>query len=139
MSRLFDALKRGKSSPDEPEQAKDQSSSGESSELTSNLNSTLDGSGPVPKRRRPNFSRLGVPEWYADDPPLLQAMTGTAPPPELPAFSSAHFAIMHAMAAVKQPWFGLMLYNHGPANHSMPVYHNGGSKSCLHNCNFRIV
>ncbi|KAF7348457.1 hypothetical protein MVEN_01362700 [Mycena venus] len=132
MSRLFDALKRGKSSPDEHGEARNDASSvkssgGESAESISSLDSTLAGASgaPVPKRRRPHVSRLGVPEWYADDPPPLQAMPGTALPPELPAFSCAHSTVMHATAAGKQPWLGLVLYNHGPASHSMPVYHNG--------------
>ncbi|KAJ7265952.1 hypothetical protein B0H12DRAFT_1100278 [Mycena haematopus] len=95
-------------------------------ESMSSFYSTLTGSGPrVPKRRRADFSTLGVPEWYADDPPPLQAMPGTATPSEMPPFSIAHGTVMHATDAGVGPWLGVVLYNHAPTTHSMPMYHNG--------------
>ncbi|KAF7330893.1 hypothetical protein MVEN_02428800 [Mycena venus] len=145
MSLLRDVLKRGKPSPNGPgdgslpisskrnmkSYASSVKSSGGASmrslaESISSFYSTLTGSGPrVPKRRRADISRLGVPEWYADEPPPLQAMPGTAPPSEAPAFSIAHSRVMHATDANVEPWLSVVLYSHAPATNPMPMYHNG--------------
>ncbi|KAK7061279.1 hypothetical protein R3P38DRAFT_2828582 [Favolaschia claudopus] len=142
MSLLRDVLKRGrKASGDQnlplsskksiKKYASSVKSSGGASmrsiaESISSFYSTITGSGPrVPKRRRPDYSRLGVPEWYADEPPPLQPMPGTAPLSEIPAFSIAHSTLMHATDVGVKPWLGLVLYSHAPAINPMPMYHNG--------------
>lgn len=146
MSLLRDVLKRGKPSPNgsgdgklplsSKRNMKSYASSVKSSggasmrslaESISSFYSTLTGSGPrVPKRRRADFSRLGVPEWYADDPPALQAMPGTADPSETPAFFSiGHSTVMHPTDANKQKsWLGVVLYSHAPPTSPMAMYHN---------------
>ncbi|KAJ6586332.1 hypothetical protein DFH09DRAFT_255268 [Mycena vulgaris] len=87
--------------------------------------SAVTGSGPrVAKRRRADFSKLGVPEWYSDDPPPATAMPGTAPPSEMPAYTTAHSTIMHATDAGVEPWLALVLYSHAPATAPVPMYHN---------------
>ncbi|KAJ6543955.1 hypothetical protein B0H19DRAFT_1076149 [Mycena capillaripes] len=143
MSLLRDVLKRGKPSPNGPDAklplsskrsiksyASSIKSSGGASmrslaESMFSFYSAVTGSGPrVPKRRRADYSRLGVPEWYAEDPPPLQDMPGTAPPSEMPPFAIAHSTVMHATDAGVQPWLGVVLYSHALASNPMPMYHN---------------
>ncbi|KAJ6516446.1 hypothetical protein C8R45DRAFT_244990 [Mycena sanguinolenta] len=139
---LRDVLKRGKSSPNgagggnlplsSKRNIKGYASSVKSAgmrsiaESMSSFYSSLTGSGPrVPKRRRADYSTLGVPEWYADDPPPLQTMPGTADPPEMPPFSMTHSSVMHSTNAGVGPWLGVVLYSHAPATVPVPMYHPG--------------
>ncbi|KAJ7727877.1 hypothetical protein B0H16DRAFT_1894247 [Mycena metata] len=96
-------------------------------ESVSSFYSTITGSGPrVPKRRRADFSRLGAPaEWFADEPPPLKEMPGTAAPSEIPPFHMAHSTIMPPTTAGAEPWLGLVLYSNAPQTSTMPMYHNG--------------
>jgi hypothetical protein len=142
MSLLRDLLKRGKSPENLPLSSKRniknyassiKSSGGASmrslAESVSSFYSTMTGSGPrVPKRRRADFSTIGVPQWYADDPPPAPEMPGTAiaTPSEIPVFTMAHSMVMHATDADVEPWLGLVLYSHAPASNPIPMYHNGG-------------
>ncbi|KAJ7054374.1 hypothetical protein C8F01DRAFT_488376 [Mycena amicta] len=67
--------------------------------------SVVTGGGPrIPKRRRADFSRLGVPEWHANDPPPAASMPGTAPPSEAPPYTTAHSTVMHATDKGVEPW-----------------------------------
>ncbi|KAJ7929067.1 hypothetical protein B0H13DRAFT_2310932 [Mycena leptocephala] len=141
MSLLRDLLKRGKSPENLPLSSKRniknyassiKSSGGASmrslAESVSSFYSTMTGSGPrVPKRRRADFSTIGVPQWYADDPPPAPEMPGTAiaTPSEIPVFTMAHSMVMHATDAGVEPWLGLVLYSHAPASNPIPMYHNG--------------
>ncbi|KAJ6564461.1 hypothetical protein B0H19DRAFT_1258903 [Mycena capillaripes] len=89
---------------------------------------TMTGSGPhIRKRRLAEISTLGVPEWYAGDPPPPPAMPGTAPPPTLPAYTMSHSIVMHATGAGDKPWLGLVLYNHAPETSPIPIYHNAAT------------
>ncbi|KAJ7151348.1 hypothetical protein C8R43DRAFT_951160 [Mycena crocata] len=82
--------------------------------------SVVTGSGPrVPKRRRADFSRLGVPEWYSENPPPPPDMPGTAPASEIPSFTMAHSTLMHATDKGVEPWLGLILYSHAPPTASV--------------------
>ncbi|KAJ7485803.1 hypothetical protein FB451DRAFT_1432715 [Mycena latifolia] len=146
MSLLRDVLKRGKPPPNTNEggslplsskrniksYASSIKSSGGASmrslaESMFSFYSVVTGSGPrVPKRRRADFSRLGVPEWYSSDPPPAPAMPGTAPPSNLPPYTMAHSTVMHATDAGVEPWLSLVLYSHAPVTSPMPMYHNAG-------------
>ncbi|KAJ7785345.1 hypothetical protein DFH07DRAFT_948427 [Mycena maculata] len=143
MSLLRDVLKRGKSSQNNagavPLSSKKniksyaasvKSSGGASvrsiAQSVASFYSAMTGSGPrVPKRRRADFSRLGVPEWYEADPPPPPEMPGTAAPSGIPPYTMAHSTIMHATDAGATPWLGLVLYSHAPPTAAMPMYHNG--------------
>ncbi|KAJ7472637.1 hypothetical protein FB451DRAFT_1250221 [Mycena latifolia] len=81
--------------------------------------------GRIPKRRHPDISKLGVPEWYSGDPPPAPEMPGTAPPAETPAHTMAHSTVMHATDAGAKPWLGIVLYSHAIAASPVPMYHNG--------------
>ncbi|KAF7318223.1 hypothetical protein HMN09_00330800 [Mycena chlorophos] len=91
--------------------------------------SVVTGGGPrVPKRRRADFSRLGVPEWHANDPPPPSLMPGTVPPSlPLPPYTTAHSTVMHQTEENKAtPWLGVVVYSHAPGFATMPMFHNQG-------------
>ncbi|KAJ7218290.1 hypothetical protein C8J57DRAFT_275232 [Mycena rebaudengoi] len=144
MSLLRDVLKKGRAS-NAPADSKLPLSSGRSlksyassvkssggasirslAESVASFYSAITGSGPrIPKRRRADFSRLGVPEWYSDDPPFPPEMPGTEPPAAIPPYTMAHAELMHATQNDdEEPWLGLVLYSHAPATAVMPMYHN---------------
>ncbi|KAK7039678.1 hypothetical protein R3P38DRAFT_3468419 [Favolaschia claudopus] len=79
----------------------------------------------VPKRRRPDFSTLGVPQWYAEDPPPAPLMPGTDVPSPIPAiYTSATAGVLHARNEGEKPWLGIVLYSHAhPNNSQRPIYH----------------
>ncbi|KAF7323699.1 Bin3-type SAM domain-containing protein [Mycena kentingensis (nom. inval.)] len=77
----------------------------------------------VPKRRRPEVSRLGVPEWHKDPPPAPQ-MVGTAHASPAPRYTTAHASVFQEDSSKKSPWLGLVLYSHAPPNFARPMYHN---------------
>ncbi|KAJ7235996.1 hypothetical protein C8J57DRAFT_1728400 [Mycena rebaudengoi] len=146
MSLLRDVLKRGRASnasadPKLPLSSKRnlksyassvKSSGGASmrslAESVSSFYSAITGSGPrVAKRRRADFSRLGVPEWYSDDPPPAPEMPGTELPGAIPPYTMAHAELMRpTQREDEEPWLGLVLYSHAPATAVVPMYHNGG-------------
>ncbi|KAJ7054430.1 hypothetical protein C8F01DRAFT_1163318 [Mycena amicta] len=82
----------------------------------------------IPKRRRPEVSRLGAPEWYNKDPPPTPEMPGTAPPSPAPPYTSAHASFIPAeksgLSSGSPPWLGLVLYSHAPPGSAKPMYHN---------------
>ncbi|KAJ7754519.1 hypothetical protein B0H16DRAFT_1542622 [Mycena metata] len=79
----------------------------------------------VPKRRRPDFSTLGVPEWYAEDPPPAPLMPGTASASSVPAFfTRGNAGVLHDRHEGDKSWLGLVIYSHARADSVMPMYHN---------------
>ncbi|KAF7360656.1 hypothetical protein MVEN_00797300 [Mycena venus] len=85
----------------------------------------------VPKRRRPDFSRLGVPEWYAEDPPPAPLMPGTDVASPVPSvFTRGIAGVLHARNEGEKPWLGLVVYSHARPESVMPMYHNAGKFSC---------
>ncbi|KAJ6586285.1 hypothetical protein DFH09DRAFT_254869 [Mycena vulgaris] len=79
----------------------------------------------IPKRRHPDFSRLGVLEWYAEDPPPPPLMPGTAPASPIPAnFTRAIAGVLHDRNEGDKPWLGLVVYSHAREDSVMPMYHN---------------
>ncbi|KAJ7701178.1 hypothetical protein B0H17DRAFT_1327717 [Mycena rosella] len=79
----------------------------------------------IPKRRRPDFSRLGVPEWFAEDPPPPPLMPGTAPASPIPIVYTRGIAgVLHSRYDGDTPWLGLVVYSHARPDSIMPMYHN---------------
>ncbi|KAJ6504034.1 hypothetical protein DFH09DRAFT_293116 [Mycena vulgaris] len=79
----------------------------------------------IPKRRHPDFSRPGVLEWYAEDPPPPPLMPGTAPASPIPAnFTRAIAGVLHDRNEGDKPWLGLVVYSHAREDSVMPMYHN---------------
>ncbi|KAJ7186659.1 hypothetical protein C8R46DRAFT_1057665 [Mycena filopes] len=78
----------------------------------------------VPKRRRPDFSTLGVPEWYAEDPPPPPLMPGTAPASPVPPFTRGIAGVLHDRNEGDKSWLGLVVYSHARPESVMPMYHN---------------
>ncbi|KAF7318844.1 hypothetical protein HMN09_00219900 [Mycena chlorophos] len=89
--------------------------------------SMLTGGGSrIPKRRRPDFSRLGVPEWYEGDPPEPPLMPGTAPAtPVPPIYTRGISSVIHERVEGEPPYVGIVMYSHAFKNATMPMYHNG--------------
>ncbi|KAF7325354.1 hypothetical protein MVEN_02630400 [Mycena venus] len=77
----------------------------------------------VPKRRRADFSKLGVPEWHAENPPPPPLMPGTAAASPPPAFTSGTAYTLYVPNDSK-PWLGLVLYSHARPESKMAMYHN---------------
>ncbi|KIP06788.1 hypothetical protein PHLGIDRAFT_445208 [Phlebiopsis gigantea 11061_1 CR5-6] len=96
-------------------------------ESVSSFTSQLFGGQRVPKRRRPEISRLGVPTWYNKDPP---------PPPEMPGtekidLSGEPYAAAHAYSfrsfAVGEdvpPYCTVVLYSHAEPRAVYPRYYD---------------
>jgi hypothetical protein len=83
----------------------------------------------IPKRRRPDASRLGAPTFYhrIQDVPreaLVQVGTEEIPVNEIGGYSVAHGKSW--MPPDGSPaWFSVVLYNYGKAGDPNPVYHPG--------------
>ncbi|KAJ7645029.1 hypothetical protein DFH06DRAFT_1425667 [Mycena polygramma] len=140
MSLLRDVLKRKNASPDSPlpttskrsvkRYASSIKSSGGASmrslagSMLSFYSAMTGSSGTrVPKRRLPDISKLGVPEWYAENPPPPSPMPGTAAASSAPAFTSGNASVLYVPEGEKQ-WLGLVLYSHARPESKMAVYHN---------------
>ncbi|KAF7316468.1 hypothetical protein MIND_00165900 [Mycena indigotica] len=87
--------------------------------------SMITGGDRVPKRRRPDFSKLGVPEWYAEDPPPAPLMPGTAEhSPVPPLYVRGMANVIHERFPGDKPYVGIVLYSHAPAHSNAALYHN---------------
>ncbi|KAJ7185318.1 hypothetical protein C8R46DRAFT_1207493 [Mycena filopes] len=87
--------------------------------------SVMTGSGPrVPKRRRADFSKLGVPEWYEENPPPPPFMPGTAAASPAPMFTGGTASTLYMSNEEDKPWLGLVLYSHVRPESTLPLYHN---------------
>ncbi|CAK5273375.1 unnamed protein product [Mycena citricolor] len=79
----------------------------------------------VPKRRRPDFSTLGVPHWYESDPPSPPLMDGTEESSPIPTYYNRGISgTLHARSAGEKPWLGVVIYSHARPESVMPMYHN---------------
>ncbi|KAF7316486.1 hypothetical protein MIND_00167700 [Mycena indigotica] len=88
--------------------------------------SMMTGGNRVPKRRRPDFSTLGVPEWYAEDPPPVPLMPGTAEHSPIPTLYARGMAsVIHERSPGEKPYMGIVLYSHALSHSKAAVYHNG--------------
>lgn len=94
-------------------------------ESVTSFTSQLFGGQRVPKRRRPEISRLGAPKWYNKDPPEPPEMPGTekteiANQP----YTAAHAYSWKACDAGEDdlPYCGLVLYSYAEPQAMFPRY-----------------
>ncbi|KAF7344348.1 hypothetical protein MSAN_01915800 [Mycena sanguinolenta] len=92
-----------------------------------NFHSTVIGDKFIAKRRRPDHPKLGVPEWYNENPPPAPRIPGTAAA-SLPAFTAGNATALHVPKGEK-PWLELVLYSHAHAESKTALYHNGAKIS----------
>ncbi|KAJ7255824.1 hypothetical protein B0H12DRAFT_523334 [Mycena haematopus] len=118
MSFLRNILKHN-----QPDAASIKSSGG-----TESLLSAVTGGNRIPKRRRPDHSRLGVPEWYTENPPPAPLMLGTAAPSPPPAFTAGNASALYVPEGEK-PWLELVLYSHARPESKAALYHNAAKIS----------
>ena len=96
-------------------------------ESVTSFASTLLGGKRVPKRRRPDVSRLGAPKWYDKSPPDAPEMPGT----ERVDISNRPFQTTHAYsfsnptAQRGQPYICIILHNHAAEGADRPRYYDG--------------
>lgn len=100
-------------------------------ESITSFTSQLLGGQRVPKRRRPDISRLGAPTWYNKDPPEPSQVPGS----EEIDFSNEPYTAAHAYAwktfsagEDMPPYCSMVLYNYADPSAAFPKYHSG-SKS----------
>ncbi|EIN11294.1 hypothetical protein PUNSTDRAFT_50345 [Punctularia strigosozonata HHB-11173 SS5] len=93
-------------------------------ESVSSFYTALTGGTRVPKRRRPDVSRLGAPKFYKRDP---------KPPPDAPgakvvdAATAGPLTAAHGMSfatpGTDKAWCSVVLYSHAKVTDPYPVYH----------------
>lgn len=81
----------------------------------------------IPKRRRPEVSRLGVPTWYNKDPPEPPEMRGT----EKVDFASRPYTCAHSLPLRtvdakpdEEPYCCLVLYNYAESSLNYATYYD---------------
>ena len=103
-------------------------------ESITSFTSQLLGGQRVPKRRRPEISRLGAPTWYNKDPPESPEMRGTEKVnlTDQP-YTAAHAYVWKVFDAgeATAPYCNLVLYNHATASAAFPKYHDGSELGVL--------
>ncbi|KAJ6561181.1 hypothetical protein DFH09DRAFT_1160656 [Mycena vulgaris] len=125
MSLLRDILKKNKDGAASKRDTASIKSAGARS-LVASLYSLTIGGERVKKRRRPDFSTLGAPEWYEEDPPQPPDMPGTASRTDLGAYTIAHGVVLPLRIEDKSHWLSLVLFNHAKdtARTAAAMYHN---------------
>ncbi|KAJ7080281.1 hypothetical protein C8R43DRAFT_344142 [Mycena crocata] len=123
MSLLRDVLKKKKDGAASKRDSASVKSAGARS-LVASLYSLTIGGQRVKKRRRPDFSTLGAPEWYYEDPPEPSDMPGTAPRTDLGAYTIAHGTVLPLRIDEKSHWLSLILFNHATDASLAAMYHN---------------
>ncbi|KAJ7230545.1 hypothetical protein GGX14DRAFT_583756 [Mycena pura] len=102
MSLLRDVLKK----PNKRDTASIKSAGARS--VVASLYSLAIGGEHVKKRRRPDFSALGAPEWHHGDPPLPPDMPGTAAQTDICAYTIAHATVLPLRLEDKNHWLSLI-------------------------------
>lgn len=77
----------------------------------------------VPKRRRPEVSRLGAPKWYDRDPPEAPEMPGT----EKTDILQKRFTVAHAHVREQvgdDPYLAVLLYNYAQETSRQARYYD---------------
>ncbi|KAJ7708715.1 hypothetical protein B0H17DRAFT_1191219 [Mycena rosella] len=123
MSLLRDILKKKKGSAADKRDTASVKSSGARS-LVASLYSLTIGGQRVKKRRRPDFSSLGAPEWYHEDPPQPVDMPGTVSRTDLCAYTIAHGTVLPLRIEEKNHWLSVILFNHASESSLAAMYHN---------------
>ena len=106
-------------------------------ESVTSFTSQLFGGQRVPKRRRPEISRLGAPTWYNKDPP---------PPPEMPGtekidlsrepYTAAHAYSFRAFGVGDDdpPYCTVVLYSYAEPGAVFPRYYDESAFVYFHKC-----
>ncbi|CAK5273731.1 unnamed protein product, partial [Mycena citricolor] len=93
--------------------------------LVGSLYSLTIGGERVQKRRRPQFSDLGAPEWHPEDKvPIPDDMPGTVSRSDIGAYTVAHGTVLPLRLDDKSHWLSLILYNHAAETSLAAMYHN---------------
>ncbi|KAJ7777312.1 hypothetical protein B0H16DRAFT_953910 [Mycena metata] len=126
MSLLRDILKKPKDgSANNKRDTASLKSSGARS-LVDSLYSLAIGGQRVKKRRKPDFSDLGAPEWFHDDPPEPSDMPGTVARKagEFCAWTTAHATVVPLRLEEEHHWLSLVLFSHASESSMAAMYHN---------------
>ncbi|KAJ7282008.1 hypothetical protein C8J57DRAFT_87942 [Mycena rebaudengoi] len=123
MSLLRDILKKNKDGAGKKRDSASIKSAGARS-LVASLYSLTVGGERVKKRRHPDFSTLGAPEWYHEDPPQPADMPGTVPRTDISAYTIAHGTVLPLRTNDQHHWLSLILYNHANETSLAAMYHN---------------
>lgn len=101
-------------------------------ESITSFTSAVLGGKRVPKRRRPDVSRLGVPKWYDRNPLPAPEMPGTETAPEL---EQRRYTVGHAYPQrrknakgeeQKEPYASVVLFSHAPSTARFARYYDNG-------------
>ncbi|KAF8196856.1 hypothetical protein K438DRAFT_2016747 [Mycena galopus ATCC 62051] len=122
MSLLRDVLKKSKDGSSKKRDSASVKSAGARS--FASLYSLVIGGERVKKRRKPDFSELGAPVWYHEDPPEPPDMPGTAPTTDMCAYTVAHGTVLPLRIEDRNHWLSLILFNHASESSSTAMYHN---------------
>jgi hypothetical protein len=90
--------------------------------------SLIGGGSKIPKRRRSDISRLGVPKFYPKNPKPPEDMPGVKylNTEELGPYTAAHAKSFSSLGAPGKPWGSIVLYSHASVEDELPVYHGRG-------------
>ncbi|KAK7031471.1 hypothetical protein R3P38DRAFT_2521967 [Favolaschia claudopus] len=126
MSLLRDILKKPKNSLTGKKADSASVKSASARSLVASLYSlTIGGTGErVKKRRKPDFSELGAPVWYHEDPPMPPDMPGTAAQTEFSAYTMSHGVVLPLRLEDKEHWLSLILFSHASETSLTAMYHN---------------
>jgi hypothetical protein len=132
MSLLRDILKKPKDGPASKKRDTASIKSAGARSLVASLYSLTIGGERVKKRRKPDFSELGAPVWYHEDPPEPPDMPGTVPRTDLGAYTIAHATVLPLRIEDKNHWLSLTLFNHANGLSLAAMYHNEGQAASVH-------
>jgi hypothetical protein len=103
-------------------------------ESVTSFYSLMTGGSRIPKRRRPEVSRMGVPKFYRKNPKAMLDMEGVKylTTNELGPWSAAHAKSFRSNGDDSgDAWASIVLYSHASANDPMPIYHGRGEYRLL--------
>jgi hypothetical protein len=96
-------------------------------ESVSSFYSTIAGGSRIPKRRRPDVSRLGAPKFYHRNPKPAVDMPGVKylDSDMLGPYTTAH-GMSFATPNTQKAWCSVVLYSHASFDDPYPIYHARG-------------
>jgi hypothetical protein len=101
-------------------------------ESVASFYSLMTGGSRIPKRRRPEISRLGVPKFYRKKPKPMLNMDGVKylDTSELGPWTSAHAKSFSSInSGPGEAWASVVLYSHASPNDLRPIFHGRGKYS----------
>jgi hypothetical protein len=97
--------------------------------------SLMSGGSRIPKRRRPDVSRLGVPKFYHKNPKPALEIPGVSylDTNSLGPYTAAHAQSFPRNIQGVKPWASIILYSHATTDDPFPIYHAKGlfSRTCI--------